>query len=791
MPHSQRALQSSEVKPDNMKGYFVPILISIFPIAVNAQLRLGSFVDTRVGTAASTTRTAGMFGQGTEEYAHTLPAVLEPNGMNFWTPQTRLTENKGVCPYIYHDSLFQGIRCSHWIVGGCTQDYGSFTLLPTSHNPALADSTSLARFYSSLNHSAETATPSYYAITLSQQGIKAEVTSTCRSGIMRFTYDNPDSMFVIVQVNNDYQDATIGVALNEGGIIWGENPVHRIYQGWGEAAGQKANFVIEHNGEIERYGRIDRNTVWVKIKPQNRPLVVKTANSFVSSANARNNLFTEIPEWDFDIIRQNLEQIWEKRLGCVTVSGGTDDEKSKFYGAMYRASFLPHLINDVDGSYPKFADGSPVNDNSLVDFHVTLTQHNYYDDFSLWDTYRALHPLLTILHSQQDGEMMQSLVRKAEQGGWMPIFPCWNSYTAAMIGDHVTSVIADAYVKGVRNFDAVAAYKALRRNAFESPATYEEYCNGMGRRALRSYLNYGYIPLEDSVNEAFHKNEQTSRTLEYAYNDYALAQLARALYENRRLTDKEIDRKALRKDYATLMKRSLNYQNVFNPKTGWVGGRHADGTFAAESDTQYIKEPEKHPDTHTLTPVAFSTFITEGTPVHYSWYVPHDIKGMIKAMGGRKEFERRLDAMFADSAQLYWHGNEPCHQIAYLYSAIGRVDKCAKVVSRIKDTEYLNSPGGLSGNDDAGQMSAWYIFSALGFYPVCPSTTNYYLGMPSFDATVINLDNGKAFTVEAKGVSQGKRKIKSIKLNDVRLNKPIITHDDIMSGGKLEFIMAE
>ncbi|MBQ9640394.1 MAG: GH92 family glycosyl hydrolase [Bacteroidaceae bacterium] len=760
------------------------------------------FVDTRVGTAASVTRSAGQFGRGTEEYAHTLPAVLAPFGMNFWTPQTQATEQKGVCPYLYKHSRIQGFRCSHWIVGGCTQDYGSFTVQPVdgrvveylrSKRPYCADSLS-----SSFSHDREVATPAYYRVGLDDYGIQAELTATERAAMLRLTYVRRDSAYLLVTVNSDEGEGEIFV--NEDGLISGKNPAHRIYQGWGKPTGHAGYFVLRCNAEYERVERMDRHTVVVKLKRTGAPVLVKTACSFTSYEGAMKNLKSEMDHWDFDRVRSELERVWERKLSQIRVEADSDEDKAKFYGAMYRASFLPHKINDVDGAYPKFADGSPVNDNHLTDFHLQLSQFDYYDDFSMWDTYRAQHPLLTILEPMRSGEMMQSLVRKYEQGGWLPIFPCWNSYTAAMIGDHCTAAIADAYVKGIRNFDVLTAYEAMRKNAFEEPATREEYCNGKGRRALRSYLDDGYIPLEDSVKEAFHQQEQVSRTLEYAYDDYALAQMAKELMNAPALQEAasrwtRIDRRTLAADYRELMRRSKNYRHVIDPKTGWANGRHRDGTFATPGDTQYIKEPEKHPEAKSLLPTVFSTFITEGTPVHYSWYVPHDVPGLIRAMGGKQRFEAKLDSMFAfgenQAAPLYWHGNEPCHQIAYLYDFISKPEKTARAVRHILSTEYLNAPGGLSGNDDAGQMSAWYIFSALGFYPVCPATPVYYLGSPMFSRAEIRLENGRTFTILAHGASEKAIYIQSMKLNGHRYTKPFIRHADIVGGGVLELEMRE
>lgn len=314
--------------------------------------------------------------------------------------------------------------------------------------------------------------------------------------------------------------------------------------------------------------------------------------------------------------------------------------------------------------------------------------------------------------------MMQSLVLKGQQGGWMPIFPCWGSYTSAMIGDHCAVAIADAAVKGIDNFDLAEAYRLLRRNAFESPDTYTEYTDGMGRRALKSYLHYGYIPVEDGVNEAFHKKEQTSRTLEYAFDDYALSRIASMLGET--------------EDERELLRRSGNWRNVIDPELGYANGRHADGSFVKGTN-----------------PFTFHSAITEGAPCHYTWYVPHDPQGLFEALGGKDAAEAKLDSMFSEHR--YWHGNEPCHQVAYLYNDLGKPEKTRKQVRHILDTEYLNVPGGLSGNDDAGQMSAWYVFSAMGLYPVAPSTPDYYLGYPLFDRITITPQGGKPFTITAEG----------------------------------------
>ena len=716
-------------------------------------------INTFTGTSPSITKTAGLFGKKTEEFGQTLPAVLVPNGMNFWTPQTRWTEKKCVAPYYYKDTEFQGFRNSHWIVGGCTQDYGSFTL-------------GVGEKEWPLNHEQETSRPDYYAIVLPEAGVGAEMTATSRAAIFRFTPlgkgEAADPLLAdrVQQVQKGFRQITLRLVPNSdekestitldaaNNRLYATNPVHRIYQGWGESAGFTGHYVLTWKDRLVD-SRITDSIAYLTFEvPEGRPLIVKAASSFTGKDGAWKNLQAEIPHWDFLKVRMQLNETWLQHLSKMSVekTEGGEMRLHQFYGALYRASFLPHEINDVDGRYPQFAGKDSI--FSLPKGRVG--GGSSYMDFSMWDTYRAVHPLLNIISPTKSGDMMQSLVRMYEQGGWLPIFPCWNSYTAAMIGDHCASVLADAYVKGIRNFDAEKAYEAMRKNAFETPASVEEYKNGMGRRALQSYLKYGYIPLEDEVSDAFHTNEQVSRTLEYAYDDFCVAQMAKALGK----TD----------DYKALMARSENWRNVLNPQTGYVDGRYADGRFQNE-----------------VSPFQKQKFITEGAPCHYSWYVPQNPQGLIAAMGGREQFVSKLDSMFTEGR--YWHGNEPCHQVAYMFNYAGEPWRTQKYVRHILDTEYLDDAGGLSGNDDAGQMSAWLLFSYMGFYPVCPATPYYMIGSPVFPKLTLNLENGKAFTIIAENASSENIYIQSAELNGQPYTHNYLLHEDIMKGGELHFVM--
>ena len=711
------------------------------------------FVDTRIGTG----KTELGIGTGDNQNGQTIPAVFVPNGMNFWTAQTEATEKKGIAPYYFGHHTFQGFRNSHWIDGGCTQDYGSVTVMPVWGTLKCLEEERESTF----SHEDEIALPHYYSVLLKDYPIQAEVTGTSRTGIFRFTYRQEGTAHLIITPNSDENVAEIQVNADKKEIT-GKNPVHRIYQGKGEYAGFDGHFVVQINKEIEDFGiyhgheiskhqseaqNLQRLGAFVSFHVKaGEEVLVKVASSFCDIEGAKMNMAEENPGWNFDTVKSDLAKIWEERLGVIEVKTNDEIDKQKFYSSMYHASFLPHEMNDCDGRYPSFAGGKS----------IEVTKGAYYDDYSMWDTYRALHPLLSILYPQQTGDMIQSLVQKYEQGGWLPIFPCWNSYTSEMIGDHCASLMTDAYIKGIRNFDVDKAYQAARKNAFEIPDSYDDYKDGKGRRALDSYLKYGYIPLEDPVMEAYHKGEQVSRTMEYAYDDFVLSEFAKALGH-------EEDAKVLRQ-------RSLSYKNVIDPRTGYAQGRHIDGSFLDENNA-----------------FQFCKFITEGYPSHYTWYVPHDVYGLMECMGGKEKYVAKLDSMFTN--EYYWHGNEPCHQVAFMFNYAGQPWKTQKAVRHIMETEYNIGSDGLSGNDDAGQMSAWYIFAALGFYPVCPGTPYYMLASPSFKEATIHMSSGKSFILKAPKASHENIYVQSVTLNGHPYTKNYIAHQDIAAGGIMEFEM--
>lgn len=683
----------------------------------------------------------------TEERGQIMPAVGIPHGMTSWVAQTQATEQKCLPPYYYFQDAIQGFRASHWMNGSCTQDYGSVTIMPLN-NKLEVDPQKRASAYS---HTEETSTPSYYNVLLKDYNIQAEITGLSRAGIMRFGFQQDGEHYIVIEPNSDEGKASLRID-PEKKEITGYNPVHRIYQGHGKEAGFSGHFVIQLNEEFTRFGidstSLNHAVAWIRLSSSKAgDKLIKIGTSFTSIENARKNLQAEIPGWDFEAVHKQSSSIWNEALGQMAVKGKNEEDKIKFYSALYNAHFLPRAFSDTDGSYPKFDGGERI---------MKMEQGTYYCDFSQWDTYRAVHPLFTILNPSHNGDMVHSLVLKGQQGGWLPIFPSWNSYTAAMIGDHCIAMIGDAIIKNIPGFDYEEAYALMRKNAFEMNTDSVSYRDGKGRRAMESYLKYNYIPLEDPVMEAFHRREQVSRTLEYAYDDFVLAQVAKKLNK----TD----------DYNALIKRAENYRYVIDPETGYARGRYTDGSWAEPFD-----------------PFAFTPFICEGTPYHYTWYVPQDVSGLIDQMGGKEIFISRLDTFF--EGDYYWHGNEPGHHIAYMYAYAGEPWKTQKWVHNIINHEYFTTPDGLSGNDDAGQMSAWLVFSMVGFYPVCPGMPYYVIGSPAFEECIITLENGKKFIIEAKDISSENIYIQSANLNGKPYDKSYILHEDIMNGGKLSFIM--
>ena len=714
------------------------------------------YVQPLSGTAPSTTTAAQKHSEaGSEKNANTIPAVGLPFGMTQWTPQTRTTETKCIPPYFFKDSLISGFRGTHWISGSCMQDYGSFTIMP------ITGKLKTQNYATAYSHATEITTPDYYKVHLPAYNCTTEITATARCGMMQFSVQEADSLYLLITPNSDRAEGFIHIDAKRG-QAWGYNPVHRIYQGWGNAAGFNGYFFIQFERIPVKTGTFSGSSVFSIDSILNQKnsgafacfalqkgekLRVRIGTSFTSVEAAKNNLLHEIAQQSFEAVRDKAGKTWQQALSQIQVQSNNEKDKRIFYTALYHALQHPRLYSDVSGTYPAFAGGKG----------KKLSNGEYYDDFSMWDIYRAQLPLLEILQPVKVNRFVSSMVLKGEQGGWLPIFPCWNSYTAAMVGDHVTAFIASAFAKGIRNYDVQAAYRLMRQNAFDN-ANAEDYKNGMGRRALPSYMQYGYIPMEDSVPEAFHKKEQVSRTLEYAYDDYALSVVAKVLNKT--------------SDYAALRKRALNYRNVFDSTVNMVRGRYMDKRWY---------EP--------FSPDRREPYITEGTPRQYTFYVPQDVPGLARLMGGDKSLENALDSLFAKNE--YWHGNEPGHQIPFMYNYTASPFKTQQIVRNILQEEYSDGPGGLSGNDDAGQMSAWYVFAAIGLYPVDPVSGEHMLCTPLFEKVQLQLPGNKKLQIVCHTSTPGALYIKQVLLNGKPYTKNFVGYADIMKGGRLDIYLQQ
>jgi predicted alpha-1,2-mannosidase len=754
LKHSGRAIKNSVQARLRIRWplryYLLATLSAICAVSaqrISAAVDAYRLVDPRIGTAND---------------GQTYPVVGVPFGMTGWTPETQPTEDKCLSPYYDKDTKLTGFRGSHWLSGSCTQDYGSVTVMPTVGALKVSP---LARA-SLFRHATEVMSPAYYSVMLDDYRTRVELTGTMRSGMLRITFPAEEAANLLVEPNAKSGEGFVEVRPERNEIV-GYNPVHRLYQGAGQSAGFSGYFVVRFQASaasVAKFGTWCGETItpdsrqqgkgcnrlgaYVSLNPGSAPqILVKVGTSFTSIEEAANNLDEENNGWNFDGTQRAAEIAWRSLLQRIEIEGGTPAEQTTFYTALFHASLAPRVVSDADGTYNGFAQEGKL--------HRTASGSAYYDDFSLWDTFRALHPLLTILDPEREEQMVQSLIDKGNQGGFLPIFPTWNSYTSEMIGDHAVAVIYDAYAKGLRGFDVQDAYRLVRQNATVTPP-HSDYVEGKGRRALDSYDRYGFIPLEDEVLDAFHHHEQVSRTLEYAYDDFVTSQFAEALGHHG--------------EAETFRKRSGNWKNVFDPSVGFVRGRYKDGAWVQPFD-----------------PGKPASYITEGVPWQYTFFVPHDIPGLIKAIGGDAAFIAKLDGLFA--AKLYDQGNEPSHSIAYLYNYAGAPWKTQVHVREILANQFHAGPTGLPGNDDAGQMSAWYVLSAMGFYPVCPGTPAYALGSPIFSRVVIHQSNGKDFTVVAPKTSAENRYVQTVFLNGAPMTGSEITHSDIAGGSTLTFEM--
>ena len=693
---------------------------------------------------------------GTDFTGNTYPGAQAPFGMVQLSPDNGLPGWDRISGYFYPDSTIAGFSHTHLSGTGAGDLYDIIFMpvtLPYKENPQGG-----LGIYSLFSHNDEEASAGYYRVKLQDYNINVELTATPRCGVQRYTFPKAESMVVLnlkKAMNWDFtMDSKIEVI--DSCNIRG----YRFSEGW--ARGQKVYFATRFSRPFKKMEVTDAD---IKLRgeqvgtsniarfyfdtEEGDQVVVTTAISGVSMEGAQNNLKAEAPHNDFDKYLAEAKDAWNKQLSTIEVVGGDADDRVNFYTALYHSMIAPTIYSDVDGKY--YGPDKQV--------HQANGWTNY-STFSLWDTFRAAHPLFTYTEPARVNDMVKSFIAFFEQNGRLPVWNFWGSETDMMIGYHSVPVIVDAYLKGIGDFDAEKALEACI-----ATANIDEY------RGIGSYKKNGYIPynVTDKYNS---ENWSLSRTLEYAFDDFCIAEMA-----------KKMGKTELANEF---YKRSQNYRNVYNPATN----------FMQPIDDKGVFQPNFNPDEYTA-------HICESNAWHYFWSVQHDIKGLIALSGGQDKFAAKLDSMFtyipAGNEELpifstgmigqYAHGNEPSHHVIYLYNKVRQPWKAQKYAAEVMRKLYFNAPAGLCGNEDCGQMSAWYVFSAMGFYPVNPVSGEYEIGTPLFPEMRLNLKNGKTFTVLAPNVSRENIYIQSVKVNGKPYDKSYITHQQIMDGATIEFVM--
>ena len=682
------------------------------------------------------------------------PGATVPFGMIQLSPDTREAPDWAQASgYDYNDQTIYGF--SHTRLSGTgASDLIDLLLLPTSDG----------RTSSNFSHTAEKAQPGYYQVMWADEGINAELTATTRTGIHRYSYPNGKEVQLIIDLDHSANKGSWNRRIINSQIrIVNDHAIegYRIITGWAKL--RKVYFYIEFSSPIlssslrdgdrqyENTPVINGSNLHAMLrfgKLNEKPLICKVALSPVSTDNARLNLKQEASHWDFNQYTTDADRLWEKELEKINIQG-TDLQKTIFYTALYHTLIQPNTISDVNGEY------------MAADYTTRQLSANeiHYTTFSLWDTFRGAHPLYTLLNADRVTDFVKSMIRQYEYYGYLPIWQLWGQDNYCMIGNHSIPVIVDAILKGIPGIDIEKAYEAVYNSSVISHPN----------SPFEVWEKYGYMP--ENI-----QTQSVSITLEQAFDDWCVAQLAKKLGKN--------------DDYERFMKRSAFYRNLFNPETGFFQSKNDKGEWIEPFDPYKYGANGGYP-------------FTEGNAWQYFWYVPQNIPDLITLTGGNKAFTAKLDTFFTvnhQSGELndnasgfvgqYAHGNEPSHHVAYLYTCAGEPWKTQKYVAHIMNNLYNDTSSGYAGNDDCGEMSAWYIFGALGFYPVNPAGGEYIIGTPMLEEATIHLPDGKTFAIKAPRKKGNEIYIRSIKLNGKKHTKNYITHQDILNGGTLEFVMS-
>ena len=739
----------------NSRLYFLYLFFSI-PIIVSGQAPDPvDLVNPLIGTSAIG------FSPG-KDGGGTMPCVGTPFAMTNFVAQTR--ENKiSEMPYVYEDTSITGFMATHqptvWM-----GDYGYVSLMPQTGTLKLLPKDRALPF----SHQDEISKPHYYAVDMKTEtgNLKGEIAAASRGGMFQFTYPESELSHLIIQVTNITENKIPFQGYlkidPENREITGYNPDRMSAHLGPKLANFKGYFVIQIDRDFESFGTWNSFRTEPDIlvggteqtgarmggyisfaTKENETVRVKVGTSFISVEQARKNLEMEVPEWDFEQLVAKTRKVWNEKLNTIKVTGGSVEKQRIFYTALFHTMLFPREFSEYGRYYSPFDD----------QIHEGVS----YNDYSLWDTFRALHPLLHFTNPERVSPMIQSLLQMYKEGGWLPKWPN-PTYTNIMVGTHADAVIADAYIKGFRDFDIDWAYEAIRKDAMHPPLRDTEKHWGdrdegelyEARGGLTYYHALGYVPADKT-------RESVTRTVEFGIDDFSIAQMAQGLGKS--------------EDYQRLMGWSTNYRNLYNPETGFLNARTFNGNW--------------HPNEQ--------EGFTEGGRWTYLFGAMHDIPGMITHYGGKEAFLKKLDQNFQEGH--YRHDNEPGHHYIYLYNYAGEPWKTQELIHKHTSSEnFKDAPIGINGNDDCGQMSAWYVFGVMGFYPVTPADPTFALGAPQFDEVVLNLNRDghhKTFRISAKNRSEQHFYIKSVKLDGKTLSTPFITYQQIMAGENLEFEMTD
>jgi predicted alpha-1,2-mannosidase len=692
---------------------------------------------------------------------NTYPAMALPWGMNFWTAQTN--KNGDGWQYQYSADKIVGFKQTHqpspWI-----NDYGCFSIMPMTGKLKLHERERASWF----SHKAEVVKPYYYSVYLADADVVTEIAPTERCAIFRFTFPSTDSSFILVDAfeKGSYikitpeENKIIGYTTRNNGGVPANFKNYFVIEcdkpfSYFSVADSSRNVLLQKEmGSYHSYGAIGFKT------KKGEQVCLRIASSFISFEQAKLNLKREIGNQNFDAIEQKAKQAWHKQLSKIKVEGGTEEQMKTFYSCLYRVLLFPRMFYEIN------AAGETVH---YSPYNGKIEKGYLFTDNGFWDTFRAVFPFFTLMYPEMNAKMMEGLANTYKESGWLPE---WASpgHRDCMIGSNSASLIADSYLKGIRGYDINTLYEAMIKNSNN-----EGPLSSVGRKGVKQYNELGYVPYNIGIDES------AARSLEYGYADFCIAKLGKALER----PDDEI---------ALYEKRSMNYKNLFDAKHKLMRGKNADGSFQSPFN------PNKWGD-------AF----TEGNSWHYTWSVFHDVNGLMGLMGGRKGMKLMLDSVFNMPPQFdesyykqviheiremqimnmgqYAHGNQPIQHMTYLYNYCGSPWKTQMHVREVMDKLYKPTPDGYCGDEDNGQTSAWYVFSAMGFYPVCPGTQEYVLGAPLFKKITLSLANGKQFVIDASGNSSSNKYVQQAKLNGGVWDKNYLNHFDILKGGRFELKM--